>query len=103
MENSTGRQELFVRKQKYGILEGLNDHKISTLSGITLKICILANSNSLPISGIYKARVSSSPIMSHVTNCCKSPIVMYESLLLFAIFTNPIIQFILGGYLHQNN
>ena len=92
--NSTGGQELFVRKQKYGILEGLNDHKISTLSGITLKICILANSNSLSISGIYIARVSSSPIMSHVTNCRKRPIVMYESFLLWG-----------GGVgdLHQNN
>ena len=42
MENSTGKKKLFVCKQKYGIRECLNDHK---LFDISLKICILAKSN----------------------------------------------------------
>ena len=39
---------LFVRKVKYGNFEcGLNDHKISTLGGISLKMCVLAKSNTV--------------------------------------------------------
>ena len=45
----TGGQKLLVRKQKYGIIECLNDHEIltCTFSGISLKICILAKSNTV--------------------------------------------------------
>ena len=43
----SGGQKLFICKQKYGILEWWNDHKISTLSGISLKICLLSKSNTV--------------------------------------------------------
>ena len=47
MEKFTGGQKLFVRKQKYGIIECLNEDKISTLNGISLKICVLAKSKTI--------------------------------------------------------
>lgn len=48
MENSSGGRKLFVRKVKYGNFEcGLNDYKISTLGGISLKMCVLAKSKTV--------------------------------------------------------
>ena len=39
--------KLFVRKQKYGILECLSGHTIFILSGISLKRCVLAKTNKI--------------------------------------------------------
>ena len=47
MKNYTGGQKLFVPKQKYGIFEYFNGQRIFTLSGISLKINILAKRNTI--------------------------------------------------------
>ena len=47
MKNYTGGQKLFVRKQKYGIFEYLNGYRMFTLNGISLKIYILAKTNTI--------------------------------------------------------
>ena len=64
-KNYTGGQNVFVRNQKYGIFQCLNGHKISTLSGISLKTCLLAKTNTIfSFLDLYSLRALRSPIIS---------------------------------------